>query len=428
MEQIGGAAKVQTNTQPGRLGPLGRVEETPPQAIVLGMHRSGTSALTSLLDRLGFYAGPDDGLMGPDAHNAMGYWELGEVQAFNEELLAALGGSWTDVLEIDPRRLRDLARDGFLRRARSLVGHLNSYGPWVIKDPRLCLLLPFWRDLLERPLCILIHRNPLSVARSLARRDGLPIHAGIALWEHYNRAALAASQGLPRVLVRYRDLIDEPSATASRLVRRLTDYGVRGLEGLRDLSPADARTLLDSSLEHHASAPGEELGYLNAGQRELFQALESGSALLEPVPPLSPGAREILHEHARQARKAAAQRQSVVSLQADLVQGAERERSLTADLQELAERAQRMEATLAGHDAAVAALEHRLAGSQGTCGDLAAELHRKEQTVTERDELLAAVFNSRSWRLGFGLKRLLGILRVRRVPTALDRWESLRDD
>jgi hypothetical protein len=377
------------NAQVERLGPLGRVGETPPQAIVLGMHRSGTSALTGLLDRLGFYAGPEESLMGADDHNAMGYWELGEVQAFNEELLAMLGGSWTDVLEIDPRRLGKSTHASFLCRARSLVGHLNSYGPWVIKDPRLCLLLPFWRDLLDRPVCILIHRNPLSVARSLTRRDGLPIRVGIALWEHYNRAALAASQGLPRVLVRYRDLIDDPASTATRLVRTLRARGAQGLDGLRDLSKVDARTLLDSSLEHHCTAPGEELGYLNAGQRELLRALESGSALLDPVKPLSPGAREILQEHARPARKAAA----------PLL------RSLTV-LRELEDRVERIEETLT---------------------DLTAELHRKQRAVDQREALLAAIFDSRSWRLLFGFKRLLGMLWNQQATTALDRWKALRD-
>ncbi|HEX5716198.1 MAG TPA: sulfotransferase [Thermoanaerobaculia bacterium] len=471
------------NAQPGRLGPIGHDGGTPPQAVVLGMHRSGTSALTGLLDRMGFYAGPDESLLAADEYNAKGYWELGELHAFNEDLLAALGGDWINALRIDPQRLGDPARGSFLSRARELVSQLNSYGPWVIKDPRLCLLLPFWRELLERPLCILTYRDPLPVARSLARRHGLPILVGIALWEHYNRAALAASEGLPRVLVGYRELIDDPAAAAASLRRTFATFGMRGLEGLRELSPADARTLLDSSLEHHAAAPGEELGYLNAGQLELLQALASGSALLDPVPPLSQGAREVLHEHECQTRKAAAQRQSVVSLQEDLAQSAERERSLTTDLQELAERersltanlqelaerersltadlqelaerertltaglqelaererslivdlqelaqrAERTEEALADRDAAVADLEHRLAGSQGKCGDLATELHRKEQAIAEREELLAAVFQSRSWRLGFGLKRLFGLLRARRAPTALDRWKSLRD-
>lgn len=360
-----------------RLGPLGRVEDTPLQAIVLGMHRSGTSALTSLLDRMGFYAGPDESLMGPDAHNAKGYWELGEVQAFNEELLAALGGSWTDVLGLDPLRLRE--RAPFQSRVRSLVGHLNSYGPWVIKDPRLCLLLPFWRALLERPLCILIHRNPLAVARSLARRDGLPLLVGIALWEHYNRAALAASEGLPRALVGYRGLIDDPAATAARLVRTLRAQGVRGLEGLRDLAPADARMLLDGSLEHHPTAPGEELDYLNAGQRELLEALESGSALLDPVPPVSAVGRELLREHARRPPDA---------------------------LQELEKRIELVEETL----------EARIA-----------ELHHKQRAVDEREALLAAIFESRGWRLWFGLKRMLPWSGDRGTLTAFDRWKALRD-
>lgn len=415
-----------------RLGPLGRGEETPLQAIVLGMHRSGTSALTSLLDRLGFYAGPDESLSAADEDNAKGYWENRELYALDEEILAALGGSWTEPLEIDPRRLGDAARAGFLPRARALVGKLDSYGPWVIKDPRLCLLLPFWRELLERPVCILIHRDPLSVARSIARRNGLPMLVGIALWEHYNRAALAASEGLPRVLVGYRELLDDPEAVASRVVRTLAACGAQGLERLRELSPADARTLLDSSLEHHAIVPGEELGYLNARQQELLQALESGAALQDPVPPLSAGAREILQEHARQAHEAAAQRQAVVNVQAALSHSmVERQQTLTAALQEIraaTAAAEAREAKLAERIEALFTARATPTSAEGALSDLAAELNRTQQAVAEREALLAAVFASRSWRLGFGLTRLLGLFgRGPRQPTALERWQSLRD-
>jgi len=389
------------------------------------MHRSGTSALTSLLDRLGFYAGPDESLAAADEDNARGYWEHRELYAIDEEMLAALGGSWTEVLTIDPRRLGDAARASLLPRARALVGQLDSYGPWVIKDPRLCLLLPFWRELLERPLCILIHRDPLSVARSLARRNGLPILVGIALWEHYNRAALAASQGFPRALVGYRELLDDPAGVAWRVVRALAAGGVRGLEGLRELSPADARALLDSSLEHQAVAPDEDLGYLNAWQHELLQALESGAALREPVPALSAGAREVLQEHARQAREAAAQRQAVVNVQAALAHSVvERQQTLTAALQEI----RAATAAAAEREARFAErIEHLEALFTARDSDLTAERSRQQQAVAERDALLATVFASRSWRLGFGLTRLLGVFSWgRRQPTALDRWQSLR--
>ena len=377
-----------------RLGPLGRLAVASPQALVLGMHRSGTSALTSLLDRLGFYAGPDESLMPADEHNARGYWELGELQDLNEQLLAALGGNWTDVLGVDPRRLGEEARDSFRARARSLVSHLDSYGPWVIKDPRLCLLLPFWREMLDRPVCVLIHRHPLAVARSLAKRDGLPIHVGIALWEHYNLAALAGSLGLPRALVGYHELLMEPAGMASKLIRTLQAVGVEGLGALRGLSPHDARALLDSSLEHHAASPEEERGFLNDAQRELLQSLESGAALLQPVPPLSAGAREVLREHACYSQALA------------------RERSLAEDLH-------RVEGMLAEAWEALEPLE----GLERERAALAGKLARERQAVEQREALLGAVFSSRSWRLGFGLVRLFG----RKAPSALDRWKSLSD-
>lgn len=424
---------VEAAAQIERPGPLGRCDGTPPQTVVLGMHRSGTSALTGLLDRLGFYAGPGDHLMGE-------YWEHQELHTIDEEMLAVLGGSWDDVLEIDPRRLGEAARARLLPRARALVHQLDSYGLWVIKDPRLCLLLPFWRELLERPLCILVYRDPLSVARSLAQRDGLPILVGIALWEHYNRAALAASQGLPRVLLGHRELLDDPMAAAARLTRTLTESGRWRLDGLREISPAEARTLIDSSLQHHAVVPGEELDYLNAAQRELLGSLEDGTVLLDPVRPLSAGAREILREHGRQSREAAAQRQAVVNVQAALAHSAvERAQALTTALQEIraataaataretafTESIQRNEAVFAARDKMVAVLEARLSSSERERGDLDAELRRQQQARTEREALLAAVFASRSWRLGFGLTRLLGVLRRRRGLTAVDRWKSM---
>lgn len=354
-----------------RLGPLGRLAGPSPQALVLGMHRSGTSALTSLLDRMGFYAGPDESLMPADDHNARGYWELGELQAFNERLLSALGASWMDVLDLDPRRLNETARVRFQGRARLFINHLDSYGPWVIKDPRLCLLLPIWLEVLDRPVCILIHRHPLAVARSLSRRNGLPTLVGIALWERYNLAALEYSRGLPRALVSYRELVDHPAGAAAQLVRSLRSAGVQGIDALRRLSPEDARALLDSSLEHHVSSPEEDLGYLNDRQRELLGSLECGSALAYPVPPLSAGAREVLREHVRQARER------------------------RATIQSLTERIQRIEETL----------------------------DQKRQAAEEREALLSAVFSSRSWRLGFGLTRLFR----RKELSAFDRWKSLSD-
>src|SRR5579862_2834876 len=62
--------------------------------VVLGMHRSGTSALAGMLHGLGVALGPR--LMAATADNPRGYWEHIDVVAVHHQLLAALGGAWND--------------------------------------------------------------------------------------------------------------------------------------------------------------------------------------------------------------------------------------------------------------------------------------------------------------------------------------------
>lgn len=59
--------------------------------IVLGMHRSGTSALSRSLMALGLSLGQS--LLDPQPDNPLGYWEDREIVAINEEVLASSGSS-----------------------------------------------------------------------------------------------------------------------------------------------------------------------------------------------------------------------------------------------------------------------------------------------------------------------------------------------
>ena len=43
--------------------------------VVLGMHRSGTSALTGMLHSLGIHLGPEEDLKSPQKDNPQGFWE-----------------------------------------------------------------------------------------------------------------------------------------------------------------------------------------------------------------------------------------------------------------------------------------------------------------------------------------------------------------
>ena len=149
------------------------------QIFVLGMHRSGTSAVTRVLGLLGVHLGNPSEMNPTDDGNPRGYWERREVLALDEEILAALEASWCEPLPADPARLRARDRASFEKWAASIVSALDAHRPWALKDPRFCLLFPLWKAVLTAPLCILVHRDPLEVARSMKTRNGFPLPLGL---------------------------------------------------------------------------------------------------------------------------------------------------------------------------------------------------------------------------------------------------------
>jgi len=333
------------------------------QVVVLGMHRSGTSALTGLLRLLGLWAGEEDDFPPADDHNQAGYWEHRDVWSVDESILRRLGASWSRIADLDLSRLGKESRARFGERVREIVRDLDRRGPWVIKDPRLCLLFPVWREILERPFCVLIYREPLPVARSLAARDGLPIPYGIALWEEHTRQALASTRGLPRCLISHRELMADPAAVLRDLHRHLGQLGAPQLARLRFPTDEEIRSVVDPALVHHPPEPEVERLYLTPPQLDLLKTLENGTALdLDPVPPLSPGARDLLTGH----------------------------RSLPAG-------------PTAGMD----------------------ELHRAHSWLDELDALFSAVLDSRSWKIGRAVTTTMGRLLGRSETSAPERRDRL---
>jgi hypothetical protein len=245
--------------------------QPPAQVVVLGMHRSGTSLLAGLLASTGLHVGAEEDFPPADVHNRRGYFELLDVWAVDEALLRLVGASWDDPGNADTTRLAAADRELLTARARAIVARLDAHGPWVVKDPRLSVLLPFWRPLLAHPVAVLIFRDPLAVARSLAARDGFSLARGLALWEQYNRAALAASEGMPRLVVAHRDLLADPVATLQRLVAGL---GATGVAGLAMPAAADVAARVEPGLDHHHVADATTAYVLTPAQQELLAALE----------------------------------------------------------------------------------------------------------------------------------------------------------
>lgn len=265
------------------------------QLVVLGMHRSGTSLLAHLLALMGCHVGENSVATGP--WNPSGHWEHPQLVALDEDILVALGAVWYDVLGLDLAKLPAAEHTRFRERAVQLVSQLDVHRPWVIKDPRLCALLPFWRPLLASPVVILAHRDPVAVARSVRARDGFPLSLGIALWEQAMRAALVASAGLPRVRVRHAELLRDADAVAGALFRQLADLGVAGLRR------PDLAGLVEPGLKHHEAEEAERDGLLNSSQIELCAALDRGDLGAAQEGVLSEGAADLLALYPSQLRR-----------------------------------------------------------------------------------------------------------------------------
>ena len=155
------------------------------QIIVLGMHRSGTSALTGALAQMGIYVGAEEDLTAKSWENPAGFFERRDARKICDTLLQGSGADWWKVSAFSVDNANYEAVRSQREAIRDLVRRLDEHGTWALKEPRLCFLLPFFQSALRNPLAIITIRHPIEVAKSLRRRNGFPVRAGLALWEAY---------------------------------------------------------------------------------------------------------------------------------------------------------------------------------------------------------------------------------------------------
>src|SRR5690606_8625418 len=122
------------------------------QLIVLGMHRSGTSMQTRLLNLAGAYFGPEGSNTGANEENPKGFWERRDVRALNDDLLHSAGCDWNCAASFHVDKIPPEVLTRFKRAAGRIILGMDAHRPWVLKEPRFCLLLPLWRPLLEHPV------------------------------------------------------------------------------------------------------------------------------------------------------------------------------------------------------------------------------------------------------------------------------------
>jgi glycosyltransferase involved in cell wall biosynthesis len=265
------------------------------QIIVLGMHRSGTSMVARLLNMMGAYFATETTAMLPTTANPKGYWEREDIRQLNDQVIQSLGMSWDNISDFDSQLLTQELQQHLQDSAQKIIFSLETHRPWMIKDPRLCLLLPLWQPLLEIPVYVYVYRNPIQVAQSLKTREDFPLTLGIALWEKYNLYGLANCADWPRILVSHQELVTQPVNTVRKLHQDLLDCEVQGLR-----LPADKeiRAFIEPKLFREQGNIQLQGGYINQEQQHLIEAFENGSIFqFSQVPNLSAGTIEILQEY-----------------------------------------------------------------------------------------------------------------------------------
>jgi hypothetical protein len=241
--------------------------------LVLGMHRSGTSALTGTLAKLGVAVGDDAEHLAPRPDNPKGFWENADVFRIHEWLLAQLDVGWDDIRPMPKDWLAHPAVADAKDQLRLLLeGSMAERALWAVKDPRLCRLLPMWRELLDElgvewlPLfCV---RHPLEVAKSLADRDGLDAAHSHAVWLRHMVEAGIETQLRTRGVVSYEALLSDWRGESARIAEA---FAIRWPDQSQEAAAA-IEAFLESGDRHHHE-PADNLGQMPAIVAEAYEAL-----------------------------------------------------------------------------------------------------------------------------------------------------------
>ena len=223
----------------------------PECVFVLGMHRSGTSALTGVLQKQGIDLGQKL-MKGIGDVNDLGFFEHEEIAKIHDNLLEALGSSWLDLRPLPDLWWRDDSVRIYHEKIKSVL--INDFGDkqlWGIKDPRMCRILPLWLDILDElgcvPKIIIIVRHPLEVSRSLLKRDEMDETWSCILWLWHVLDAYNYSSKCKRVVIQYDELLDDWTDVSERISQEIEIEWPISISDARK----DVEAFLDVKMRHH---------------------------------------------------------------------------------------------------------------------------------------------------------------------------------
>lgn len=436
--------------------------------LVLGMHRSGTSAFTRVMSLLGAEL-PASLMPAVAGNNDAGFWEPADIVPLHDEILASVGSAWDDGSTVPADWFASAAATPYKERLLACLEANFAAAPlFVIKDPRACRLVPLWREVLAafdtEPLIVLPVRHPLEVAASLTRRDGFPLGKGLLLWLRHLLAAEHDSRDMARVVASYESLLHDWRGVMHRAGAALDLAWPRWTPE----AEAEIDAFLSAGLRHHTAtradldARPDVVGWIKAayghaldlaGQpAELAAAFDAIAGELDTAdalfgPAIADGRRHL----ARREGEIAGLCEEVSRLNGEILDRERGINQLGTETSRLNAEISRLNDEIANRERGIAYFEGEVARLNGEVinrekgiahlsgevvrlngqisyfeaevghlgdeiGTLHGEITRLNSEVVWRDERIAALLSSTSWRVTAPLRKTIGMVRrVRRL-------------
>ena len=212
--------------------------------VVLGMHRSGTSALTGLLGNLGI-SGPTDPL-GATENNLLGYWESTSLVTSSDRFLTSQNSHWSTLFHWSLGWWKSAAAlDWIDSYWHDLQNAYNTNEHFVLKDPRLCILfegmIPCLVDSLLQLDFLLILRSPVEVVISLCKAEVISPYDALNLWIGSVLRAECISRPYSRNILTYYQLMNRPQSI-------LDSFGLNWNQSFMESTLDQAKSFLRPSL------------------------------------------------------------------------------------------------------------------------------------------------------------------------------------
>ena len=246
--------------------------------VILGMHRSGTSALAGVMHILGIAMG--DCFVPPEDSNPKGHWEHLEIMRTHKRILRELGYNMGyDVRSFPEGWWKNTNISSFKDNLKKIISQDFKSSPlWGFKDPRTCRLVPLWNDIFEeigcQPIYLFILRHPIAVAQSLSVRDDLNCNMSLLLWIQYVFDVYKHTDRYHRIFLTYSELLENPMETLKRIAEEGSFQYPNQLENMRE----EINSFLTPQLCHQHDKPNEK--FFNTCDKELADIAISAYEIL----------------------------------------------------------------------------------------------------------------------------------------------------